>query len=212
MKPYLRLIGDVHGMIKIYSRIADQAEYSIQVGDMGFDYSGLNQLDSEKHKVLGGNHDNYEIYDGVFINQTKHFLGDYGIYNVPGIAPIFFVRGGNSIDKNSRTLGLDWWPEEEMTYLEMQECLNEYIKLKPNFVVSHECPESIIKYVSTLDSWDGEPIKPSATAKLLQQMFEAHQPEVWVFGHHHKPWFKIIDKTMFKCLHIMEFMDFPKGE
>ena len=38
----IRFIGDVHGDIPNYVKIANEAEYSIQVGDLAFDYSGMN--------------------------------------------------------------------------------------------------------------------------------------------------------------------------
>jgi hypothetical protein len=35
---FFRIIGDVHGKYDKYAHVATQAEYSLQVGDMGFDY------------------------------------------------------------------------------------------------------------------------------------------------------------------------------
>jgi hypothetical protein len=38
------------------------------------------------------------------------------------------------------------------------------------------------------------------TANLLQAMFEAHQPSVWFFGHHHVRLNEVHDGTRFQCL------------
>ena len=44
-KPYIRVIGDCHGLIKnrptgrSYKNLINGIPYSIQVGDLGFDYS-----------------------------------------------------------------------------------------------------------------------------------------------------------------------------
>ena len=37
-KPYLRIIGDVHGHYDRYVKLAKKARHSIQLGDLGFDY------------------------------------------------------------------------------------------------------------------------------------------------------------------------------
>lgn len=202
----LRLIGDAHGRYSKYIELAKEADYSIQIGDLGFNYSCMTELDPNHHFVLGGNHDNYEIVNEKFILQTPHFLGDFGTHSVLGY-DIFFVRGGNSIDKQYRKHGRDWWPDEELSYLKCKQALEEYEKSKPDFVISHECPVSIIKFVSGRMLWDGLPIQPSKTANLLQQMLEVHRPKTWIFGHHHVKWTKEIDGTKFSCLPELGYVD-----
>lgn len=210
-KPYLRFIGDVHGQIEDYLILASQAEYSIQVGDLGFHYDALPRfLDSSKHKVIGGNHDNYEEFEGRFVKQPPHFLGDFGVYTVPDFGDIFFVRGGASIDKGMRTEGLDWWPGEQMSYSQGLKALEMYNEVKPRIVVSHECPSSIIDLVSGIRTWDGVPIRPSMTANLLESMFESHQPELWIFGHHHKDFFMTLRGTAFRCVNILKCVDLDR--
>lgn len=113
---YLRIIGDVHGNMDAYIEIASQSQYSIQLGDMGFSYEKLHELDPAFHKVLGGNHDNYQIENGKFVKQTPHFLGDYGVYEIPKLPKFFFVRGGYSIDRTRRREFTDWWVDEQLTY------------------------------------------------------------------------------------------------
>lgn len=204
----LRIIGDVHGKIPAYIKLAEEAENSIQLGDLGFDYSGINCLNPKNHRVLGGNHDNYE-YDGKnFILQTDHFLGDFGTHSVPDIGDFFFVRGASSIDKKNRTHGIDWWPHEEMEYRTMMFAFEEYSKVKPKIVLSHECPIFIIEMISGYKTWDGMPIFPSMTAKLLESMFDEHKPELWIFGHHHKHFDMSIEGTRFICLPELACFDF----
>lgn len=58
---HFRVIGDVHGHLDSYVQVAEQARCSLQVGDMGFDYKGLDGLDPELHRFIGGNHDNYTL-------------------------------------------------------------------------------------------------------------------------------------------------------
>ena len=211
-QPWLRFIGDVHGKQSQYTGIATKAVHSIQLGDVGFDYKWIrNNLESETHKILGGNHDNYDFVDGVFTAQTPHFLGDFGIYTVPEFGDIFFLRGGHSIDRAYRKENRDWWPLEQITYSQGVQALELYVQTKPNFVISHECPTSMLDYfgmpAAQAESWG---IKPSMTANLLQQMLDAHQPVWWLFGHHHKDHEITWNGTTFRCLNELSYLDFEK--
>lgn len=38
------------------------------------------------------------------------------------------------------------------------------------------------------------------TSDGLQAMFEIHQPDIWIFGHHHKSIDTIVNGTRFICL------------
>lgn len=178
-------IGDVHGHYKRYREIVHQHSPTIQVGDFGFDYSILNGVDPSQHRVLGGNHDNYDD-----IHKFPHYLGDYGLWK-----DIFFIRGANSIDQHCRTEGVDWWRKEELTYLELQDALERYqqVKTKIKIVVSHECPTSVIDFLT-------RGYIPSRTDQFLQCLFEIHQPELWVFGHYHIRAENILNGTRFVCL------------
>lgn len=223
-KVWIRVLGDVHGCVahrgrgRCYLNLVGKAEYSVQLGDLSFTYTALTNIDSTHHRVLAGNHEHYEK-----MQDYPHFLGDYGTHSFPlaeGEFKFFFVRGGFSIDRAYRTLRIDWFPEEELNFLESQEALKAYQEEKPKIVMSHECPEEIIPFVTTND-WN---ILPSRTAKLLQAMYEFHRPDWWFFGHHHRnfrldyngrgvtPRGKEIDNglrkpTSFICLDELGYMD-----
>lgn len=212
MQDKLRLVGDVHGNIAHYVDLVKNFNHSIQLGDLGFRYKPeILKLDSKLHKVIAGNHDNYEENKGVFVNQTDHFLGDYGLYQVDNFDNFFFIRGGESIDKSHRLVGYNWWADEELSYDKCMKALNLYCEIKPKIVISHECPEIVIHHVSGLNSWNGKAIMPSRTSILLQRMFEKYQPKFWFFGHHHKSWTMMIDGTRFRCLAELETFDIEKG-
>lgn len=213
-KPLFRVIGDVHGMTDPYVEIAKDAECSLQLGDLGFNYDCLKDLDPERHKVLAGNHDNYAKWEtSKFIHmQTGHWLGDYGVYSAPGFGDIFFARGGFSIDWQYRREGKTWWRDEEMSGTDMSKALEMYLDLKPDFVVSHECPGSIIDLAFGQKTWDGEQLRPSMTAKMLDMMWNGHKPKTWLFGHHHKTWTEEIRGTVFRCIPELGFVDFDKDK
>jgi hypothetical protein len=194
----LRIIGDVHGHFSSYHHLIKKAQQTLQVGDFGFDYTTLRNVDPKCHRILPGNHDNYNK-----VGDWPHFLGDYGNHNVPGFGDIFYVRGGLSIDRHIRTEGVNWWQDEELGMTASYKALAEYSRIKPQFVVTHTCPTTVIPYVTL--SMD---IRPSRTSQLLEQMFAVHQPARWVFGHFHRSFEKDIDGTRFTCLPELGCLDF----
>ena len=203
----IRFIGDVHGLYKKYVILTQKADFSIALGDIGFDYSFLGGVDHTKHKLLAGNHDNYDI-----MQNYPHFLGDFGMHAIDGECQIpfdcFYVRGGFSIDKQYRIPHRTWWPNEELSYAQMQECAALYEKIKPSIVISHECPADITPFVVKNDL----KIQPSNTSKLLNHLLTIHQPDIWVFGHLHVSFRGVVEKvfpnTMFYGLGELEYVDF----
>lgn len=186
------LIGDVHCNIRQYQLIIERyAGETLQLGDFGFYKEHkwhLDNLDSEKHKVCFGNHD-----DQSFL-QERHSCGDFKYFEK---YDLMSIRGAYSIDKSRRTTGVDWWPNEEMTYLEMNDTIAFYEKRLPSIVVTHDCPRKISKKLFDLDI-------TSITARGLDEMFEIHQPKMWIFGHHHCSTRTIVNGTLFICLSELE--------
>lgn len=198
MKTNFRLIGDVHGHYEHYLPLLREAQSTIQIGDLGLDYTILSSVDAKRHRVFGGNHDNYDT-----MGNWPHFLGDYGVHTVDGFGDIFFIRGGISIDRHRRKEGVSWWEKEELSMAQCYAAINEYKRVKPKFVLSHECPQSIVPSVT-----QSSLVIPSRTKQLLEEMFAAHQPERWVFGHYHTSWNTSINNTLFTCLDHLECLDF----
>ncbi len=205
LKTHLRIIGDVHQRWGQYHLLLRKAHFTLQLGDFGFDYTTLSTVDADRHRFLGGNHDNYDE-----AAKWPHYLGDYGLHCVPGFGDVFFVRGGLSIDQQSggrgggrRIEGVDWWPAEELRMADCYAALDEYTRVRPDFVVSHECPRSVVPHVTASSH-----ILPSRTNQLLERMLETHRPQRWVFGHYHQSWQRVIGGTHFTCLDVLECLDF----
>jgi hypothetical protein len=206
----LRLVGDVHQKMQQYINIVKDCEYSFQIGDMGFNYNQLYNLDSNRHKFGKGNHDLYidgEVGDAA---NPPHCIGDYGLFNLGGLE-FFFIRGERSIDWRYRTLGIDFFEEEELSDREMYKCLDLYAKTKPNLVISHGCPARLIPEFSRITSFDGEILTPSKTAWFLDHLYEIHQPSHWAFGHYHNDKFIYFNNnnksTKFRCLGELSYVD-----
>jgi len=191
--PRLLIVGDVHGKLPNYVSLVSGYAYSLQVGDMGFDYEELEKLNPEHHKFIFGNHEFYPSF-----NKVPHNIGNYGFWENSKFpfGRIFFVRGGYSVDKDYRMPGRNWFPEEELSIKDFYDILDLYEKEKPDFVVTHEAPKSIVSWVGDPDFKNVE----SRTSSFLQNMLEIHRPAIWIFGHYHRSWDKTIDGTGFICL------------
>lgn len=192
----LIIIGGVHGKVNRYwDIIKTHKGTSIQVGDFGFKPHHLwhhVNVDAKKHQINFGNHDDYS-----FINYS-HSLGDFSYAEE---SELMTIRGAFSIDRHIRTEGLDWWKEEEMNYKEMQKAVDFYLEKKPKIVISHDAPHSVReRYFKIKDK--------SLTTNGLQVMFEQYQPELWIFGHHHKSLSRVYKNTHFICLSELEVFEF----
>lgn len=157
-----------------------------------------------------GNHEAVFTNDnGELIKPCEHILDNFGIIprkpnsNIPDM---FYVRGGISIDKAYRTEGKDWFPDEQLTYSQMCNAITLYEKVKPEIVLSHETPSSMIPYVAN-PNFAHMNLKPSATAQMLEEMIKIHQPKFHFHGHFHlDKWYKP-NKTHFFCLNELSCID-----
>lgn len=195
-------IGDVHGKFEPYKKLIKEHKDTIQVGDMGIGFKnrfgGFTENPPYDHMVranarfIRGNHDN----PGVCRNNTQ-WLAD-GLIE----GDMMFIGGAFSIDKDWRTNGIDWWDDEQLSYSEFFELMKVYEDAKPKIMVTHDCPYNIIPYIHGSHHYDN-----SATQQCLQNMFELHQPDVWIHGHHHISMDHKIEGTRFICLAELEIKE-----
>ena len=195
------VIGDVHGKYKRYHEIIREKNrhpFTIQIGDFGFDYETLKNVDPKHHVFIGGNHDNYDK-----VKDCPNYLGDFGYtVNFNGL-DFFYYRGAWSIDRIYRTIGIDWWEQEQVSMENFAKAKELYEQINPDVMLTHDCPESIISYLLP----PNYRIYKNTTCCALQSLFEIHQPKIWIFGHYHVSWSKIINNTEFRCLNELECYD-----
>lgn len=195
------IVGDVHGKIdKFKQTIAREGipgELTIQVGDFGFkqqwDYLAK-MFSPEDVKIVMGNHDytEYKYKSPFSIGDFKYFP-EYDL---------FCIRGAESYDKSWRTLGVDLFPDEQLSYKEGMDALDAYLKYKPSTVISHDCPEYVRMYLFNIHD-------RTLTSSLLQAMWDNHQPDTWIFGHHHRSKNVVLENTRFICLNELEPLYLP---
>ncbi len=214
----MRIIGDVHGKMDDYLSIASEAEMSIQIGDLGFDYSRLKRLNPKKHKFIGGNHDNYDLYE-----DCPHAMGHWGLINdemqLKRKEKFWFMRGAFSINaadfivEYANTGDLNWWKEEELTDLQLDAAVLSYRQNRPDVVITHDCPKVIRDTFDDVglihSTWGWSVDFYSRTQAALQIMWNIHKPKLWIFGHWHRYVDTIIEGTRFICLDELEYTDLP---
>ncbi len=206
----LRLISDVHGHHEQYLELIHNVDYSLQLGDFGFDYTVLTQVDPKRHRIFKGNHDNHDD------NRWPHFLRRFG-YNFFGGICFFHVSGAFSIDWKQRVdydqlnNTKSWWENEQLSYKELEQAVHAYEVIKPDLVITHDAPREASRTMfdnRVLKNFGFNPDTfTTHTSEALQAMFEIHQPSRWFFGHFHKNITKEIKGTTFRCLAELNYVD-----
>jgi predicted phosphodiesterase len=224
----LRIIGDVHGQIdsdSLFTRAArpyldliSDAAYSVQVGDMG-DGETYGQLvanvDARRHRFFPGNHDHYD-------RLPPHSLGDFGTLCWGGV-DFFFIRGAASADRDKLVrLGQElgktlWFEQEELTDDQMHAATQEYLRVRPYIVLSHDAPTDIARLAREHARRLSPPnpaavFRSSRTKDFLQRLLEQHRPRLWLFGHYHRDWRYREGETLFVCVGELSYVDIdPTG-
>ena len=193
----ITLIGDVHGKYEHYHKIVRQTErhpYTLQIGDFGFKYDTLKNVDSTRHLILPGNHDHYDT-----CYNHPHFLGDYGYTSLNRI-DFFYYRGAYSIDRQYRTIGIDWWENEQVNIDQFMKARELYRDIKPEVMITHDCPQDIA--LQMLEP--GQRAYENITSWALQELYNIHQPKLWFYGHWHRSVKIQHGNTQFVCLNELE--------
>jgi len=190
------LIGDCHGLYKEYLELRGILDQSLLLGDIGLGFGNKTVEDAieaipndPNHRLLRGNHDNPIIFQ-------KH-PSSIPVWGYDEKMDMFWLGGGFSIDREYRTPGWDWWSNEEIGYEILgTEVYPKYVDTKPRIVISHECPG--MAQARMFPDTTKRHIQ-NRTKTIMNQMFEIHQPDLWIFGHYHEKRTCRHDNTLFVC-------------
>jgi len=215
----MRLIGDIHGNWPYYETLVKGVDKSVQVGDFGIGFPPCNNQNKQEridkrlkntfsrgeHRFIRGNHDNPSV-----CKTYKEYISDGTIEVIEG-KTIMYIGGALSIDgpsfvPNWRTEGKDWWPDEELSYNDLSVMVQVYEDIKPDVMITHECPESISNVLFSSFKNDGEAFY-SRTRRAFDTMLSIHTPKLWVFGHWHKAKDTVLYDTRYICLDINQYID-----
>lgn len=198
-----KIISDIHGKYRQYHKIIEDCEGSIQLGDLGlgfyrsdgssFPNPSWDKMVKGNHRFLVGNHDN----KSVARNHSQWIPDGHTEVTEKG-NKLFFCGGAWSIDRAWRTEGLDWWPDEELSYSELLALVDKFAEYKPDVVFTHDFPQSVSRQLFLHPANRQE--YPTRTGQALQNMFERHQPKIWCGAHWHENRDEDINGTHFICL------------
>lgn len=196
--------GDTHGnwealnekTAALVARYPEAKIVLISVGDFGFwpeiEAYSLDKINIYKGQLsiyfCPGNHENWwalkereQKATSDIIKVSKNiFYCSFGATKRFNGKTFLFCGGADSIDKNARTLGVDWFPEEiinerDMTYLPDK---------KVHVIISHTSPNSVnyllSKYLPNRMVYNTDP-----SAKYLNFVYDKYIPSRWYFGHWH---------------------------
>lgn len=200
--PEVVVAGDLHGNLGWAVDVVERAAYRdahliLQVGDFGALWPGdggqferrLNNRLARRDMLLifiAGNHDNWAELPRLPLNDAGFGVLAERIWWAPQghrfviNERVFGVLGGAySPDKDLRTPGVDWWPEEEPTQEEVDRLGDERLDI----LLTHDAPPGA-PLRSTLT------LPPDHTAErpreLIDQAVVRTRPEMLIHGHWHQ--------------------------
>ena len=148
----------------------------------------VNKIKPQNTKVYftPGNHEDWDLLDAL-----EAIYGKVPIEVAPNIfycprgtfltledeRTVLFMGGADSIDKQWRTIGIDWFPQELIKERDVYDLPDR----KVDILISHTCPESIVKHMFKL----GDYIAPDCSRLALEYVFDKYRPRLVYFGHFH---------------------------
>lgn len=174
-------------------KLIEDADESIQIGDMGIGFAHISLPPIPNHKFFRGNHDFPQA-----CRAHPSYLSDWGYDNANSL---FWFAGADSIDKHLRREGVSWWRDEDLSIAEFERALELYEQVNPRVVLSHDGPQEFIRAAFGIDD-------RSRTRQALQAAYELWQPDLWVHDHHHlRREFQSPEGTLFTCLGELDHID-----
>ena len=199
------ITGDVHGYFGGLNTLINDKRPDLVIccGDFGY-WPGIDGLDFNGIKPQGskilwcdGNHENHwAIRDRKTDEIVKNvvYMPRGSVYTLNDGRTILFMGGADSIDKDQRTVGYDWFPEEVIT----QKDINDLPELKIDIVISHTCPLELVGEMRGYREKDTEP-----SNHALSYILNRYNPGLWYYGHWHvykEIWLRDTKFTALSCL------------
>jgi predicted phosphodiesterase len=191
------ILGDTHANWSSINTFINRKkpDIIIQTGDFGwwphmhgkpwgyrgkpFDQYGIKNGNTKIY-WCDGNHENHEDLNHLVdqhgwenpieVMPNVFYMPRGSILNIEGVKFLFF-GGADSIDKQHRTQGVSWWPEENIRYQD----LNRIDGKEADVVISHVCPEYFGYRPDCID----------INKKALNTVYDIIKPKFWFFGHFH---------------------------
>lgn len=215
MKEKTIVVGDIHGDWGKLNKLIQQKEPRtvLQCGDFGWwpalecrrpvlygqqsawKLRGVKPGESTVLWCDGNHEDHWDLRDkGEAHYPRVTWMPRGSTFGLPDGRTVMFIGGADSIDKQVRTLGVDWFPEEVIRDADVDRCLA--YRGRVDIIISHTCPVEFD--VKSAHGSEGKHSDPSR--KALSVILERFKPDLWFFGHWHK-WQKGTNlNTRWECL------------
>lgn len=206
------LTGDIHGTHSIRrlgsahwpeGRELTRDDYLIVLGDFGLVWDGcaedewwLEWLDERPWTTLfiDGNHENHRLlaeypereWHGGMVHEIRphvlHLIRGH-VFDVDG-TKLLAMGGADSHDKEYRTEGETWWPEEVPSESERSRCLGslDAHDWRVDCVLTHDAPAFALPSLSDVVARD---MRPTEYELWLDSMAERLDYGLWCCGHFH---------------------------
>jgi hypothetical protein len=197
------VLGDIHGDFGMLNSIINgkRPDLIIACGDFGYwpKFKGRKISDINTQGALllwiDGNHEDH----WSLAERETDELAPNVIYKPRGSThtlddgrKILFMGGADSIDKDMRMLGRDWFPEEVIRRSDMENLPDEKIDI----FITHTCSLEIVPIV--LPYYPEKHREPSNHA--LSVLWRDYKPKLWIFGHWHHYKEGMLDHTKWYAL------------
>jgi hypothetical protein len=202
MNSYL-FLGDTHGDLSCVETAcpiaAEHGAEIVQVGDWGFLWPGGSQVKKlsailKAHNItmrfIDGNHDWFPELWKRAPSREATVIEDNVIYQPRGSAHVdsdgtrfLFMGGAASIDRMNRTVGLSWWPEEEISNQDMAVA---FLHDSCDVLVTHDAPQFPPGFKPRTVSGDESfPQKCLRSLNNVKKLRTRLKPSLHVHGHWH---------------------------
>lgn len=148
---------------------------------------------------LDGNHEDFPLIATFMENLDENGMGivrDRIRYLPRGFCWAWHNRewlalgGAVSVDKDIRTEGVNWWPDEEIT---MQQAVAVMSQGKTDVVLSHDCPSGVpLTLPPPAKLWLTQLDRANRHRQRLQEIFDVIRPSYNLNGHYHMSWSKMV--------------------
>lgn len=197
------ITGDTHGdidykkLLTLKKKKLSYSDYLIICGDAGICWSqGTFQHFLDLYNDIGctiifidGNHENFEMLNQFplvdYLGALMHRIDKHIFHILRGeIVTInsktfLCIGGAVSIDKMYRIPYVSWWPEEEITYHDVDNAIAnlEKVDYKVDYVITHCCDsKTVMKEFG---------FKRDICTDQLNFIDKAVNYKYWFFGHYH---------------------------
>ena len=197
------VVGDIHRGFGEFNELLNKRkpEIVLQCGDFGYwprepieNIYGHNRLKFRPERPApkvhtgtlvfwcDGNHEDHQeliLRDTDELWPNTWYMPRGSLLDLPDGRRVMFFGGASSVDRNTRTQGVDWFPEEVIRYSDITNIAYEG---PIDIVISHTCPQEFD--VNPGRKEEGYYKDPSRQA--LSYILRHYSPRLWYFGHWHK--------------------------